>query len=360
VETPLLDRREAVPAMTRRKKALLVLLGGAIGAAFDFVAIHYGWFDHVGSFLLAAIPAFFLVVLIHELGHLAATRVVGFEWRHFYAGPLIVDREANGVRVRFLWKRLLFGGMVQAAPDSARDLRRRYLIMLAGGPIATALVFAVVPLLPHGIFRSCLAAANVLAVATSWIPCYTGGYATDAKAILLLRRPGHESNLLAAILYIAALDAQGVVPRDWDAASVEALRTPVGSPLDGTAAVFMLAHAFDASDDDGIAAATERALGLVAQATAAHRRAIFDTAAYVQAIYRYRADLAGDARKVKGAVVQPDWDAATMGAIARVSGNAAEAEAHFRRAIARLDRHPGVSGSIQAARVRLATLALVG
>ena len=83
-------------------------------------------------------------------------------------------------------------------------------------------------------------------------------------------------------------------------------------------------------------------------------------AALVQGAYRRDATLArawlDDARSVKGAIPQKDWDAQALGGIAIAENDPVQARDYFSRAIALLDRYPGVSGSVAACRARLAEL----
>jgi hypothetical protein len=354
VDTPLLDRGESLREPQSKGHRVRLLAGAAIGGTIALLGTRYAWFDQLSQACILLLPAMYVAILIHELGHFVAAQVVGFRWREFAVGPVILRREAGGIRWHFAASRFLAGGQVQAVPRSAEGLRRRFLILLAGGPVATALVFAVLPLLTRGPWTTALGLANLLCALTSWLPYYTGGYVTDAKAMLLLRSEGDG---FATLLYIVALDSQGVAPRAWDAGKLTQLETAADAPLAAMAAVLMLACALDRRDPDAIVAATEKALKRASTAIPLHRRMILETAAYVQGIYRRDAALASawldDARKVKGVVAEKDWDADCLGAIALASGDVDAAREHFHRALARLDRQPPGSGSVAASRARL-------
>jgi len=334
-----------------------LLLGAAFGVSIALLGERYAWFNRLGQACLLLLPAMYVTIFVHELGHLAAALAIGFRWREFAVGPVVVRRESGGLRWHFSLSRVFSGGQVQATPRSADGLRWRFLVLLAGGPLLTAVVFAVLPFLPAGPWTTALGLGNLLCALTSWLPYYTGGYVTDAKAIALLWRSGPEAEGFAALVYIVMSDGQGVLPRDWDVARLAQLEAAADAPLAATACVLMLAHTLDRRDPDAIAAATERALARASTAIPLHRRMILETAAYVQGIYRRDAALAAawleDARKVSGVVVEKDWDADSMGAIALASGNCAEAREHFQRALGRLDRQPPGSGSVAASRARL-------
>jgi hypothetical protein len=256
----LLDRRTPLAAAPPRRRTLRLIAGGVIGATLEVLALRFGWFDRLGHVALLFLPAYYLVVAVHELGHLAAALFVRFEWREFSTDPLVVRRKAARIRWRFVPARLLAGGQVQAVPPDALNLRRRFLILLAGGPIATALVFAALAPFPWTDWSTAVCVANLLAAATSWLPYYTGGYVTDEKAILLLSGGSAEGELLLAILRVMALDTRGVRPRDWGAETIARLRLASESTLGVAASILLLSHALDGNDGDAIAEEVERAL----------------------------------------------------------------------------------------------------
>jgi hypothetical protein len=360
LQTPLLDRVVPVPAPRRRRRTLRLLIVAALGVALDLLAIHYGWIEGLGAVVLRFLPCYVAVILVHELGHLAASRAAGLRFREFLAGPLLVRREAAGLSFRFLPRRILLGGQVQAVPEASTALRRRFLALSAGGPIATALVFAGAAALPDRRWMAALCLANLLVAAGSWLPYYVGGACTDAKAILLLSRGGPEGELLLGLLYVIALDTQGVRPKDWPAPAIASFENAGNSPLAATASVLELARAFDLRDPGALAATVERALGRAHLGVPLHRRMIFESAAYVQGVYRQNAPLAtawlDDARAVRGVVAETGWDADSLGAVAFAERRLTEARGHFLRALARLDRLPGSTGCVDACRARLSAV----
>jgi hypothetical protein len=331
-----------------------------IGASIGIAGIWFGKMDVIGSVFVWFFPALFLAVVLHELGHLAASVAAGLQFRQFAAGPLVVTREARGLRVRLVMTGCLVGGQVQAIPTSVAGVRRKFLIFTAGGPVATALLFLAIANLPPTSFSSALWLANLIVAAGSWIPHYAGGFASDGKCLQLLRRPSPEGELLTALLYVLALDTQGVPPREWDADTVQKLRLPGPAPLAGTAAIFLMNHDWHRDDPEEFADAVEGALALVPVLSPDLRRYCFDAASWAQSFGRGNVSLAeawlADARAVKGAVPSPDWDASSAAAIELAKGNVAGARDGLTSAIAALDRRPGASGSVLACRRRFVEL----
>jgi hypothetical protein len=143
--TPILDRCQPAPAAKRG--ILPYLIGGAIGVAASLLSVAAP--DAAQQVLRSApalnillfVVALILGVVIHELGHWVAGAAAGFEFRHILAGALMLKKEATGYRFRLLPKRLLSGGQTFMVARTTKDLRRRFFIFGAGGPMATALLF---------------------------------------------------------------------------------------------------------------------------------------------------------------------------------------------------------------------------
>jgi hypothetical protein len=255
---------------------------------------------------------------------------------------------------------MLMGGHVLASPRSSENLRQRFRIMLSGGPLATALVFVVLAFLPLTPFTWSLWLWNLIVAASSWIPFYLRGSVTDAKALLLLSRPGREGDWLAAILYIMAVDRQGVAPRDWPPEVVAQLASDGASPPAASARYLAMVHALDGDEPSRVAIALEAVLEASHKLRPDIRRVCFSEAAFYQGVTAGNAKLArewlDDARRVTGAASEKGWDAGLLAAVATAEGNVAEAGKYAQAAIAYLDRWPGASGSVMAARNRLGQL----
>ncbi|MBD0321669.1 MAG: hypothetical protein ICV87_15140, partial [Gemmatimonadetes bacterium] len=84
-----------------------------------------------------AVAAFPLLVGVHELGHLLGGMAVGFRPLLFMVGPLRVERTGERVRTSFTFRNAMFGGLAACVPMDTRDLRRRTLWLIAGGPLAS-------------------------------------------------------------------------------------------------------------------------------------------------------------------------------------------------------------------------------
>uniref|UniRef100_Q026R5 Peptidase M50 domain-containing protein n=1 Tax=Solibacter usitatus (strain Ellin6076) TaxID=234267 RepID=Q026R5_SOLUE len=361
--TPILDRQEPLPPRERHNWRVM-LIGGVAGALLvrwvpsiqpDFVL------DHPLEFGLTLLAVYYLGVLVHELGHLAAGLGAGFAFRQFSVGPLVVYLEDGGLRLQFATARLLGGGQVMMVPESTERLRARFLRFIAGGPAATLLLFLIPLVWPMTWFTGSVLVLNTLLAFSSLLPYTINGRSTDAKLLLGLGKKGPAANRLATILYLLAIDSKGTAPRDWPADSLRALEGGgEDSPYREIGLMFVYFCAMDEGDPARIADALERVLATANKMNPDSRRAYFAEAAFVQGIFRKDAPLARawleDARKVKGTVPREDWDCAALAGIACAEGDTAQTCEHLTRAIAMLDRQPGTSGSVAACRERLAAL----
>jgi hypothetical protein len=361
--TPILDRQEPLPPRDKRNWRA-VFIGAAAGAMlFRWVPSIKPEFvlDHPSEFGLTLMAVYYLGVLVHELGHLAAGMGAGFAFRQFSVGPLVVYLENGGLRFQAAAARLLAGGQVMMVPESTERLRARFLRFIGGGPAATLLLFVIPLLWPTTLFTGSLLIVNTLIAFSSFLPYTINGRSTDAKLLLGLGRKGAAADRLATILYLLAIDSKGIAPRDWPPDSLSALEG--GSDTSAYREIglmFVYFCAMDEGDPARIADALERVLAVANKMNPDSRRAYFAEAAFVQGIFRKDAPLArawlADARKVKGTLPREDWDCAALAGIASAEGDAAQTCAHLTRAIAMLDRQPGTSGSVAACRERLAAL----
>jgi hypothetical protein len=364
--TPFLDRETLLPKPKRRTRLFPVLVGTLIGLAGDYLAMRTDSIGFWALWVLGFLPALFLGILLHELGHLVAGRLAGFEFYRILAGPWMLARESSGYKLRFLPKRILaVSGQTSMIPRTTENLRRGFALFAAGGPVMTALLFVPLLFLPWGPVASCLLAANLVLAFFSWIPMTISGSHTDGKILRTLAREGPLAERFVAILYVMAIDSRGVEPRLWPREIVDRLSAevpgPAGSEFLAEAVMLLHLHLRDGGDPTVVAAALERVLANAGRLRADLRRLYFAEAAFFQGVYRNNAERARawleDARKIKGGVALKDWDAGALAAIALAEGKPAEARQCIDRAIALLDRQPGTPGVVIAERRRLMTLA---
>ena len=334
-------------------------VGALIGLAIVFVPIRFLPANNL--VILALVPAFFSGVLVHELGHVAAGFIAGLEFRRLLVGPLAFTREARGYRLRFIGKRFMAGGYAHMIPRSQAGIRGKFRLFLAGGPIATLLLFVPVALFPWGTGTAALLFANLVLAAFCLIPMEIQGHYTDGKAIQILFQESPAAERMAAILYLVSLNGQGIPPGQWPAEVIEKLSTEGGGKTYRAAGrIFLHIHAKESGAPGEIAAALERVLAVSDELNAGARLPYFAEAAFFHGVTNRNAALArawlNDAHAIKGAVAQKGWDEPALLAIAYAEGNEAEFREHYPRALEYLDRQPGPSGALTAYRNRLVQL----
>ena len=182
------------------------------------------------AFFLFYTLSLFLLISIHEFGHLAAGRAVGFHFKAIRIGPLQFMRSAQGLKLTF--QRLSdLSGFAAIRIDKIQRLARRYAIFIAGGPLANLLsallifvLFAILPLIhAHGLIRLALQIFAALSIAIAIINLIpfrrTNGMYSDGGHLLHLARSLPKTRRLLCILALLKQTDSGVplknLKRTW-------------------------------------------------------------------------------------------------------------------------------------------------
>src|SRR5690606_38658246 len=131
-----------------RRQALAVFGGavvgsgiglGAIGMAGDTLPLA-GVRLGPGLVVVLAVAVYVACIAVHEAGHLLAGRLMGYRPLLFIAGPFRIERVGDAIRFGLNRSIALAGGLAVCVPVGLDDLRRRTLVMAAGGPVASLVV----------------------------------------------------------------------------------------------------------------------------------------------------------------------------------------------------------------------------
>jgi Peptidase family M50 len=172
------------------------------------------------------IPVFFLVIGFHEAGHAVAGVWQKFDFRMYVVGPFMWDREQDSWK--FKWNKNVntAGGMVICMPTGTENLKNRFSIYAAGGPIASLILaglcylfYALLPNASHfGLLFLLIAFFSLLIFAVTIIPLHLGGFTSDGGRILNLQRGGEASRFEILLLSIISKSTGGVRPSllDWN------------------------------------------------------------------------------------------------------------------------------------------------
>lgn len=246
---PLPKEREPFNAKRLRVLAFSVVFGLFLGWAVGRVSSA----TPLGplTFLLFVVAAIF----VHELGHAVAAHIVRFQVQSFTVGPVMMHREAAGLRFRRT--PIKVGGLVTIVPVGLHDLGKRMLVVVVGGP-ATSLLFAALAFVAGQSFGEPLQSSwmNPFSVVSgalgilSLIPMRSF-YRSDGAQIWDLLRSPAQAERHCALLAIAGAAKAGLRPRDWDRELIaKALSFTDGTASDVSANVIAYEAAMDRREFD--------------------------------------------------------------------------------------------------------------
>jgi len=151
----------------------------------------------------------FVVLAVHELGHLIVGLINGFRFELFVIGPLGIKRENEKVKI-YLNKNLgYYGGVAATSPvDDNEDNAKKFAKILLAGPIASV-IFAIVCFVianlagkPLGIIFYVGGIISIGIFLATTIPSRTGIFFTDRKRYQRLVNPGKNQQVELAMLKI--------------------------------------------------------------------------------------------------------------------------------------------------------------
>lgn len=213
--------------------------------------------------LLSLLPLYFLHVLIHEGGHALGARLTGFRIIVFMAGRLRIDRRPSGWQLRWQKPQVKLGGMVQVFTPYFTNLRSRYMLLVAAGPLATLLSGAAALVLHGYLWPWAGPASYALAHALwllGWLSILSGvlnllplknqaRYSNDGTQLLRLLRQDATAHQHLLVLRLSGSSYSGQRPRDWDQALVdELLAQPGDGTLDALAHYYAYCYFHDRND----------------------------------------------------------------------------------------------------------------
>ncbi|MET0549119.1 MAG: M50 family metallopeptidase [Xanthomonas sp.] len=163
--------------------------------------------------------AVFATIALHEGGHALAARAIGMTVYRVHVGPLQLLARRRGWRIR--WKRMRPGdnaGSVIAVPNPYAAVRRQYLLLIAGGPLANLLVAAGCGVLAWhwgpgstgGAFCTGAAVFNLAAGLINLVPSQSPSGASDGLQLLRQARPRDPDALVDVLAELNGLSSRGV------------------------------------------------------------------------------------------------------------------------------------------------------
>ncbi|MGC2330062.1 MAG: M50 family metallopeptidase [Candidatus Acidiferrales bacterium] len=244
---------------------------------------------------LSYLSALFMLVTIHELGHVAAGFAVGFRFERIRIGPIIFTKTPD--RLKFTFQKAYgFDGVAAMKVLRLRKLRRRLGIYVAAGPLANLLsavcvwAFLARQVLgawqhPVGQFLLIFAALSVCMGIFNLIPFRrSNGMFTDgARLLSLVTSRVNTRRWLCIVALKMELDS-GVRPRDWKRTWIAHSCSVRDQSLDAMRAFWMAYVAsLDRGDTEQAARHLENCLELFRIASPEFKKSLLMEAAIFQA-----------------------------------------------------------------------------
>jgi peptidase M50-like protein len=227
--TPILDLKIPLPRESRHGRALLAYFP-FIGALVLLIGIgDYGALLLPIGFALMT----YIVIIIHEAGHVIAGLSVGLRFKSVAIGPLWIKFESGAFRIRP--RAHIFGGLTRMSLDRIRRVRRRLIWHVLGGPIASlvtgAAVFCLLRLAafsdesPLPFVLKCLGSYSILIGCLGLTPTRSRRYANDGLLLRTLLRSKKGTRQWIAALAVDMLKNNNIDPLLWNSRWLQAACT---------------------------------------------------------------------------------------------------------------------------------------
>lgn len=314
-ETPILDREHPLPPRTVAGSGLVGVLTVWLGAVvivaacwlLDWPPVVHQWlltdlrpwlldqWARIGviGFGVSVVAAFYVMLAIHELGHVVAGRFVGFRCRSLRVGPLVFHRPFQ-VSV-YRGPGAVVNGVAELSPFASDKLAGRGVVMVLGGPVANFLSAAIVLLLPvPGTALSVLFVVFSIANGVNdLVPFESRLGVSDGRRIWMLLWQPERGERWLALLRLGGELNDGGLPESLSADFLSKA-TAVRDDSADTVKAHGIAYsaAFHQHKDEEAAQCLETCLAYSSHAPPDLREALMSDAAVFQARRRKRADLA--------------------------------------------------------------------
>ncbi len=294
--------------------------------------------------VLLVLPAFYVAIAIHELGHMVLGRLAGFSAGSISVGVFTFFHSNKRWAFQFNWRHW-FGGFCEPRPQKRGFSRLKTACLILGGPIFSGLMFASIA---WSVFRfgngagqwlSTVGFASFCITALSAIP----SQGSDVRKLWDLARNSEHARSYMALVQLNADDANGIRPRDWSSE----LMVDVLADHSINAGFRAYHRCLDQGSDDAALQQLEFLLAQSGRATKRLRLAIFLEASIASAIMRKEAKQARVWLRRACKVRTPESMDATNAAIAMCEGRFSEAAQLWDAVKARVINRKLDSGTIR-------------
>lgn len=239
------------------KKTLGLIIFLAVSVVFGYFIGKYG--AHAAPdvpkelkvwLIIFFIPAFFVVIGVHEAGHAVAGIMVKFDFKMYVVGPLMWEKESRGWKFKWNNNVNTAGGMVICLPTGSDKLANRFSIYALGGPLASLFLtifayglFQKIPFYPSEpdivvgfakYFSLLVSVFSFFILLVTLVPFHMGGFSSDGARALQLFLGGDKARFEVLMLKIIGSSAAGIRPAELNQADIdeaEALAHRTGAPM---------------------------------------------------------------------------------------------------------------------------------
>jgi hypothetical protein len=256
----------------------------------------------------AVLAAFYLMLAIHELGHVIVGLCVGFRLRAYRVGPLLISRPLRLSLYR--GPGAIVQGAAELIPAVSDKLPWRGVAMALGGPAANFLSATAVILLPFPItaFSGFFIAFSIVNGVNDLFPFESRLGVSDGRRIWMLLWQPERGERWLALLHLGGQVTDGVLP-ELLSADFLAKAIAVRDDSADTVKAYAIAYwaAFHQHQDREAGQRLETCLVYSRHATPVLREALMSEAAVYQARRRKRADLADQWLSAIPVTTQSPW-----------------------------------------------------
>ncbi len=293
--------------------------------------------------IIAALPIFLLLILIHELGHAFGGFITGQKFYMLTVGPLGLIKQNGQIRFKWITRSGLIGGC-SYLPDNSDNLIRTRMIIVLMGPLFTWISFFIFIVagirlrsaapLYSDLFILASIIAGILALFDS-VPAKGNGYYNDTRQFIDLLKKEPSAEELADIIHLHNKSISGTRPRDLD---LEILRRGLetqSANLSYQAVLRMAAYCccLDSGDVSQAKTHLDKAIENFEEIAKGIRQSFALEKAFCAAFFDDDLETAREwMKKSKGGFVSPHVRARAEAAIAARSGDIETAEKKIKEA----------------------------
>lgn len=246
---------------------------------------------------IAIVAAVLASTITHELGHVVAAKLAGFELANLSLGPFWLCRDLAGWKWKFIPNLGWTGALASAYPKKQEKLATGVFLYLAGGPVATLLL----GLASLTLFLSardtrwawCADGLGILALValTEFLSemslVYKGHVFTDGARLVQLWQGGAERRRLLATFAIGLCETTPRRPSEWTEEWLKEATSDVSSPLYFAACYYSYISELDRGNWERAGTWLDELLGReVENPSPARRWKAALEGAYYEAVYR--------------------------------------------------------------------------